>query len=205
MIARLKGKIIDKQMTTVVLDVNGVGYELDVPMSTLFALADNQNDVTLFTHLAVREDAQQLFGFINRNDRDLFRNLIKVNGIGARTALAMLSTMDADTLAHCIITGDTGMLAKVPGIGKKTAERVIIDMRDKLKNWGLDVAIDSATVISNNAVHPTAKQIEHDAVSALVSLGYKAAEASRAIRNIAKPDMSSEELIRLSLQSMVAK
>ena len=205
MIARLVGKIIDKQVTTVILDVHGVGYELDVPMSTLFALPDNGAEATLFTHLAVREDAQKLFGFINRNDRDLFRNLIKVNGIGARTALAMLSAMDADTLVHCIITDDTVMLAKVPGIGKKTAERVIIDMRDKLKNWGLDNAMDRSTVASNNTLGSIANQIENDAIAGLVSLGYKSAEANKAVKSVTRPDMSSEELIRLSLQSMVSK
>lgn len=203
MIARLIGKLADKHAAGIVLDVNGVGYEVDVPMTTLFALPEQGQTVTLFTHLAVREDAQQLFGFLRQQDRDLFRNLIKVNGIGARTALAMLSTMEADALVQCIIHGDSAMLAKVPGIGKKTAERVILDMRDRLKHWGSPAA-DGQVVALDQITVNAANQTEQDAISALIALGYKPADASKAIKQIAKPDMSSETLIRLSLQAMVA-
>lgn len=206
MIARLTGTVVEKAVSTVVLDVSGVGYEIAVPMTTMLALSDQAQQTTLFTHFVVREDAQQLFGFIHKKDRDLFRHLIKVSGIGARTALAMLSAMDTHTVVHSIISSDVAMLAKVPGIGKKTAERVIVEMRDKLNHWAADATLlDTAgqTALSQQAAN--LNQGERDAIAALIALGYKSVESSRVIKNVAKPGMSSEELIRLSLQSMVTK
>lgn len=205
MIGRLVGKVVDRRATTIVLDVNGVGYEVDVPTGTLFGLPESNQTVTLFTHLAVREDAQQLFGFIDQANRDLFRQLIKVNGIGAKTALAMLSTLEADVLVACILHADADTLSKVPGIGKKTAERVILDMRDKLKTWGMASSGESDITIAAVGSSASDYTMETDAIAALVSLGYKAADASKAVKKVADPDHSSEVLIRLALKSMVAQ
>ena len=193
MIARLTGTIISKEPPTIVLEVNGVAYELDIPMPTLFALPEGDQQVSLHTHLLVREDAQQLYGFIDRQNRDIFRQLLKVNGVGARTALAILSTLAANELLSCVMQNNLDQLVKVPGIGKKTAERIMLDLKDRLKAWQ-----GNLNITATNSAHTA----HNDAVSALMALGYKSADAEKAVKQIAKPDTSNQELIRLALQSM---
>ena len=196
MIVLLRGKILDKQPPQLLLDVNGVGYEVDAPMTTFYDLPDVGAEVMLFTHLAVREDAHTLYGFAKRTDRDLFRKLLKVNGVGARLALTILSGMETRVFISCVQAGDAGALVKLPGIGKKTAERLIIELRDRLE-LPAETAASAAT-----AVALTASPVE-DAVSALVGLGYKPQDASRMVRSLETANLSSEEIIRSALQTVV--
>lgn len=195
MIGRLHGTLLTKQPPQLLIDVGGVGYEVDAPMSTFYDLPANGETVTLFTHLAVREDAQQLFGFATEKERQLFRDLIKVNGVGGKVALAILSGISVNEFAVCIQAEDSARLVKVPGIGKKTAERLIVEMRDKL-----DVDDSAAIKLPTAAVtnDPVA-----EAHGALVALGYKPAEASRMLEKVAGPDMDGEALIRAALKGAV--
>jgi len=196
MIGLLRGKILDKQPPQLLLDVNGVGYEVDAPMTTFYDLPDVGAEVMLFTHLAVREDAHTLYGFAKRTDRDLFRNLLKVNGVGARLALTILSGMETRVFITCVQAGDASALVKLPGIGKKTAERLIIELRDRL-----ELPAEAATAAAT-APAPAASPVE-DAVSALVGLGYKPQDASRMVRSLETANLSSEEIIRSALQAVV--
>lgn len=196
MIGLLRGRILGKQPPQLLLDVHGVGYEVDAPMTTFYDLPAVGEEVTLFTHLVVREDSHTLFGFAKFADRDLFRNLLKVNGVGARLALGILSGMEPAVFIGCIQAGDTSALVKLPGIGKKTAERLIIELRDRL-----ELPAESASVTPATAM-PAATPVE-DAVSALVGLGYKPQEASRMVRTLETANLSSEEIIRSALQAVV--
>lgn len=199
MIGFLRGIIIKKQPPSLLLDVQGVGYEIEAPMTTFYALPDAENEVEIFTHLVVRDDAHLLFGFATENERHLFRTLIKVNGVGAKMALTILSGIEADEFALCIQNKDAARLVKLPGVGKKTAERLIVEMRDRLD--GLPTApskTDSST--PNINTDPV-----NEAVSALIGLGYKPPEASRFVLAVAIDGMSSEELIREALKSSVKK
>lgn len=196
MIGLLRGKILVKQPPQLLLDVQGVGYEVDAPMTTFYDLPAVGEQATLFTHLVVREDAHTLFGFVKVSDRDLFRSLLKVNGVGARLALGVLSGMEAAVFISCIQAGDASALVKLPGIGKKTAERLIIELRDRLA-----LAAES-TSVRPAAAMPAATPVE-DAVSALVGLGYKPQEASRLVRSLETANLSSEEIIRSALQAVV--
>lgn len=196
MIGLLRGKILDKQPPQLLLDVNGVGYEIDAPMTTFYDLPDVGAEVMLFTHLAVREDAHTLYGFAKRTDRDLFRNLLRVNGVGARLALTILSGMETQLFISCVQAGDAAALVKLPGIGKKTAERLIIELRDRLA-----LSAETLTMAATTAAIP-ASPVE-DAVSALVGLGYKPQDASRMVRSLETANLSSEEIIRGALQSVV--
>jgi Holliday junction DNA helicase RuvA len=196
-IGLLRGRILDKQPPQLLLDVHGVGYEVDAPMTTFYDLPGIGEEVTLFTHLAVREDAHTLYGFAKRTDRDLFRNLLKVNGVGARLALTILSGMETQVFITCVQAGDANALVKLPGIGKKTAERLIIELRDRLELTTGTVSA-TATVPPSPAANPV-----EDAVSALVGLGYKPQEASRMVRSLETANLSSEEIIRSALQTVV--
>jgi Holliday junction DNA helicase RuvA len=196
MIGLLRGTILDKQPPQLLLDVNGVGYEVDAPMTTFYDLPDVGAEVMLFTHLAVREDAHTLYGFAKRTDRDLFRKLLKVNGVGARLALTILSGMETRIFITCVQAGDASALVKLPGIGKKTAERLIIELRDRL-----ELAAD-AVAAAATAPAIAASPVE-DAVSALVGLGYKPQDASRMVRSLETANLSSEEIIRGALQAVV--
>lgn len=188
MIGRITGTLIDKTPPTICVDVNGVGYEIDVPMSTLYNLPDTGHKVTLFTHLSIREDAHNLFGFGTQKERATFRALIKVSGIGARMALAILSGMSAEELALAISKQETGRLIKIPGIGKKTAERLLLELRDKL---GTDLVSGAAPVSSN----------QDDILNALMALGYSAAESATAVKKL--PDnLEVAEGIRQALKSL---
>jgi Holliday junction DNA helicase RuvA len=197
MIGRLRGVLSEKQPPWLLLDVSGVGYEVEAPMSTFFVLPAIGTEVSLFTHLVVREDAQLLYGFWAQTERRLFRELIRVSGIGPRVALAILSGMDAAEFARCVQNEDSAALTRVPGIGKKTAERLLVEMRDRLKDWKLAPAsLDgSSPVPTSNADSASA-----DAASALVALGYKPAEVDRLIKKHATPDISTEQLIRTVLK-----
>ncbi len=202
MIARLSGKLLAKHAPELLLDVNGVGYEVSAPMTTFYKLPAEGEPLSLYTHLVVREDAHQLYGFFDELDRALFRLLIKTNGVGPKLALAILSGMEAATFVHCIHSGDSSALVKVPGVGKKTAERLMIEMRDRIKQWQ---GISSSGAGDDNASFAgfaTQSSARADAESALLALGYKAGEAAKAIAQIKDNDLSSEEMIRLALQNM---
>ncbi len=186
MIGRLTGLLIEKQPPSLCLDVNGVGYDIDVPMSTFYDLPEAGARVTLFTHLAIREDAHVLYGFLRQEERATFRALIKVTGIGARTALAVLSGMSSADLAAAVAQQDTALLTRVPGIGKKTAERLLLELRGKLD------AIAPAT--------PTAGG-QSDVLNALLALGYSDREARAAVKSLA-PDLGVSEGIRAALKSL---
>ncbi|MFT5350663.1 MAG: Holliday junction DNA helicase RuvA [Planctomycetota bacterium] len=202
MIGRLRGKLIQKQPPWLLIDVQGVGYEVEAPMTTIYKLPALNEEVTLYTHLHVREDAQLLFAFSEERERLLFRTLIKVNGVGAKMALAILSGMEADEFAQCIRDGDSVRLTRLPGVGKKTAERLIIEMRDRLKDW---------QQASGSKIKTSGEPLTHyrdpsdEAVSALVSLGYKPQEASKYVLAVATEEMSSEDIIREALKASVKK
>ena len=202
MIGRINGILLAKRAPEILVDVAGVGYEIQVPMTTLFQLPELGSQLLLFTHFVVREDAQQLYGFVEERDRTLFRSLIKVNGVGPRLALTILSGMDAESFVHCVRRDDVATLMQLPGVGKKTAERLLIEMRDRLKDWMLD---PSRTASGGAARLPQGPDIVADAERALVALGYKPQEASRAVSAVRDDTIdNSEELIRRALKSMVS-
>lgn len=194
MIARLHGLLIEKQPPILVVDVNGVGYEIEAPMTTFYKVTLGA-EVTLYIHQVVREDANLLYGFATREERDMCRSLLKVNGVGPKMALAILSGMEADAFAACIRQGDITTLTRIPGVGKKTAERLIIEMRDRV---GDGSAGQNATHSSAVNASPT-----QEAITALIALGYKAVEAEKAIHKIQQENASTEDLIRLALKGMV--
>ncbi|PHS69922.1 MAG: Holliday junction branch migration protein RuvA [Methylophaga sp.] len=195
MIGRLRGIILEKQAPDLVLDVQGVGYEVAAPMSTFFNLPAVNEEVTLFTHLIVREDAQLLYGFTTVRERILFRSLLKVNGVGAKLALTILSGSDVDDFARSVQEGDTASLTRLPGVGKKTAERLIVEMRDRLKE--VSNAMGLKPVVSEAATLAGAKD---EAIEALVSLGYKPMEADKMIRGMETDGLSTEAIIKQALQ-----
>lgn len=202
MIGRLRGDLVYKQAPFLMVDVGGVGYELEAPMSTFYDLPPQGGQVILFTHLAVREDAHILYGFASESERSLFRSLLKVSGVGAKMALAILSGMSADEFALCIQRDDSAALVRLPGIGKKTAQRLIVEMRDRLDRLqptsGLSRPVVQAT--PGAAETPVA-----DAIGALIALGYKPGDASRMVRSVESEELSSEEIIRLALRAVVKK
>lgn len=202
MIGRLRGKIIQKQPPQLLIDVQGVGYEVDAPMSTFYQLPNIGEDVTLHTHLVVREDAQLLYGFASDSERSLFRSLIKINGVGAKLALTILSGMNAQEFVHCIQDNDASALVRLPGIGKKTAERLIIELRDRLKDELPEAGPGANQTVSAMSGQGSSSPAG-DAVSALIALGYKAQEASRMVRSIDAEGKDVEDIIRLSLQGVV--
>jgi Holliday junction DNA helicase RuvA len=199
MIGRLRGEIVFKHPPQLMLDVNGVGYELDAPMSTFYDLPGVGETVTLVTHLAVREDAQVLYGFRRESDRALFRSLLKVTGVGARMALAILSGMDAQRFALCVQQEDITALIRLPGVGRKTAERLIVEMRDRVEGIGAGMPDGDPGRTSPAADADTALA---DAVSALVALGYKPVDANRMARAADDGAKTSEEIIRAALKAV---
>jgi len=202
MIGRLSGTLLEKDTQSLVMDVGGVGYELEVPLSTAFALPDMGEPVSLFTHFVVREDAQLLYGFLKRSDRDAFRILIRVNGVGPKLGIAILSGLDSHALARCVEDHDVATLVKLPGIGKKTAERLLIELRDKftLPETGEAPADNSGSAPARSK--PGAS-LEEEAESALLALGYKPPEAARAIKAARDGEQNLEELIKAALKSMM--
>jgi len=205
MIGRLRGKVVWKQAPQLLIDVNGVGYEVEATMNTFYALPLEASEITLFTHMVVREDAQLLYGFASEAERAMFRSLIRINGVGAKMALTILSGMSIDDFAHCVREGDSATLTRLPGVGKKTAERLIIEMRDRLDKQLATSSGAGAAVVEAAGVQPVRQDAVGDAVSALVALGYKAQEASRMVRTIKADGLGSEALIRAALQATVAK
>mgnify|MGYP002700678309 FL=1 len=202
MIGRIRGKLVHKQAPDILVEVGGVGYELQVPMTTLFQLPALGSEVSLVTHFVVREDAQLLYGFIDERDRMLFRQLIKVSGVGPKLGLTILSGMDARSFVRCVQRDDISSLIALPGGGKKTAERLLVEMRDKLKGWlvGADSALEQA---GGGAPMTPVSDIVADAEGALISLGYKPQEATRMVTAVNEDSVvDSEELIRRALKSM---
>ncbi|WP_018143886.1 Holliday junction branch migration protein RuvA [Thioalkalivibrio sp. AKL6] len=202
MIARLEGRLISREVNGVVIDAGGVGYEVDVPLSTLAALPEPGETVVLATHLVVREDAHQLFGFLNKRDRDLFRRLIRVNGIGAKLALAMLSTYAGDELAGLISGGDVTGLAKVPGIGKRTAERIVLELGERLAEMGF---VGTPAGGAGGSEPTPAAAMEAEALAALESLGYQRASAEKMVAAVRDQADSVETLVRLALRATVKR
>ncbi len=192
MIGFLRGKIAFKAPPMIVLDVNGVGYEIEAPMTVFYDLPEVGAEITLQTHLAIREDAHNLFGFATETDKTMFKTLIKISGVGAKMALVILSGQSAEQFQTCIQNNDTAALVKLPGVGKKTAERLVLELRDKLpKSDGVPQIVSVGN--SGNA--------RAEAISALCSLGYKPLDASRMVSAIQPEGKSCETIIRLALQS----
>ena len=210
MIGRLRGTLLEKLAPEVLIECSGIGYEVTMPMTSIYALPELNEQAVIYTHFVVREDAQLLYGFANKVERKLFRLLIKVNGVGPKIGLAILSGMSADQFVSCVMHDDVKSIVKIPGVGKKTAERLLIEMRDRLKDWqmatstpatdaapsssGLDLTGINASFINN---------AKGDAINALVSLGYKQVQADKAVKAIYQTDMNSEDLIRNALKSML--
>ena len=193
MIGRLKGTLASKQPPWILLDVSGVGYELEVPMSTFYDLPELGQTVTLCTHYAVKEDSVALYGFLKDSERALFRAVQKVSGIGARIALAILSSVSADEFARFVQGNDIAALTRIPGIGKKTAERMIVELRDRM---------DALPGIALSASVPaSAMDAASEAGIALQALGYTPAEVSRLIKVASAPDDSAEDIIRKALKA----
>jgi len=194
----LRGRLVATQPPVLWLDVQGVGYEIEAPMTTFYDLPASGEEVTLHTHLLVREDAQILFGFLRARDRQLFRDLIRISGVGARLALAVLSAMTAETFVSCVAAGDSAALVRIPGIGRKTAQRLLVELKDRLDGWEADAG--AAPVVGSGDTPRRVAPVE-EAVTALMALGYKAPEASRLVRAVAAEDLGVEEIIRRALQA----
>jgi holliday junction DNA helicase RuvA len=190
MIGSVRGRILSKTPPQLLVDVGGVGYELEAPMSTFFHLPPVGEEVRLLTHLVVREDAHVLYAFGSEEERRLFRSLIKVSGVGPKIALALLSGISVEAFARCVQSEDVAALIKVPGIGRKTAERLVIEMRDRVQADGRTAA----------SALPAGTSAEAEAFSALIALGYRPAEATRLLKAIGPGTHSTEELIRRALR-----
>ena len=199
MIGRIRGILLEKQAPYLLLDVQGVGYEIQASLTTFFELPDIDQPATLHTHFVVREDAQLLYGFSSLAERQLFRELIKVNGVGPKMALAILSGMNAAEFVNCVKSKDIATLVRLPGVGKKTAERLVVEMHDRVEKWALASDTAVASQQGSGAVQ--------EAESALVSLGYKEPEAAKMIAAVSSDNKaaSSAELIRAALKNKAAK
>jgi holliday junction DNA helicase RuvA len=201
MIGRLKGTLLEKQAPRLLLDVNGVGYEVEVPMTTLYRLPELGQSVTLHTHFVVREDAQLLYGFFEKAERELFRQLIKVNGVGPKMALAILSGMEGAEFVRCVQDHDINTLVKLPGVGKKTAERLLVEMQDRLKEFSQWLPQLPSTMPTTGK--RTEKIEISEAESALIALGYRPQEAAKAIAALNTDGLRSEDIIKQALRNMV--
>lgn len=198
MIGRLQGKIIEKQPPEILLDVQGVGYELLLPMTSFYNLPQIGEETAIFTHLVVREDAHLLFGFSQKQDRSLFRELIKTNGVGPKLALAILSAMSVSQFVTAIEQEELTKLTKIPGIGRKTAERLLVELKGKFKGIEqTDFFVEASDhIIVNHTPDPV-----NEALDALISLGYKPSDAEKMIKKVNKSDATSEQLIREALKN----
>ena len=194
MIGSLRGRLTAKLAPQIVVECSGVGYELETPMSTFLDLPELESDLFLHTHLLVREDAQILYGFSTQDERSMFRTLLKVNRVGAKLALGILSAMSTNDFRRCVELEDTTSMSKIPGVGKKTAERLIIEMRDRI----------DASVVGGGKAAPlsVAASARNEAVDALVALGYKPKEVNSLIANLDIEDKSTEDIIRLALRQV---
>ena len=196
MIGHLKGRIINKNPPEVLIEVEGIGYEVLCPMSTFYELDNLSEDILLFTHLSIKEDAHTLFGFITKDEKNVFRELIRVNGVGPKVALAILSNLSVNSLVQCISSEDADLLAKTPGIGKKTALKLIVELQDRLGKLEL-----SGSLVSSNEFKQSSNPNSRQAIEALQSLGFKVKEANKMVSKIDDQDLSTEQIIRLALQN----
>lgn len=203
MIGYLRGIIKVKSPPIVILEAGGIGYEVEAPMSTFYDLPDIEKETTLHTHFVVREDAQLLYGFGKLRDRDLFRHVLKVNGVGPRMGLAILSAMTTEDFLACVRGDDVASLTRIPGVGKKTAERLIIDLRDRLEGFEAASAGSAADESAPDAGGLPANA-SRDAISALEALGYKPAEATKTVRAVKGKNLGTEALIREALKMLAS-
>lgn len=195
MIGRLRGVLVHKSPPELLLDVQGVGYEIEAPLSTFYDLGEPGSEVLLLTHLVVRDDAHVLYGFATEAERRLFRALIRISGVGAKMALAVLSGIGTDEFAQCVERGDTAALTRLPGVGKKTAERLIVEMRDRLESVAVGVALPRG--------HRGTRSPAEEAIQALTALGYRESDAARMVRAVDGDGSDTEALIRAALQNAV--
>jgi len=200
MIGFIRGKLFSKTPPQLVVDVQGVGYEVEAPMTTFYDLPALGEEVQLFTHLVIRDDAHILFAFSTESDRKMFRALIKVNGVGPKLALTILSGQSAEEFHRCIHDNDVQALVRLPGIGKKTAERLIIEMRDRLPDSVESTESGQSVSVAQIQVNP-----KQEAISALCALGYKPQDASKMVQNIAQEDKTCEDIIKLALQGAASR
>lgn len=201
MIAMLRGRVVERTPPFLLLDVNGVGYEVEAPLSVFYDLPLQEAELTLHVHMVVRDDAQLLFGFRHRSERDLFRSLIRVNGVGPKLALTLLSGIEAHEFVRCVQDNDVATLVRLPGVGRKTAERLVVEMRDRLtKVFGDALPPELGSLAAGQ---PPASRPEDEAEGALIALGYKPQEAARAVTAVRQEGLAAEELIRLALRNMV--
>lgn len=207
MIGFLRGNLVQKQPPMLVLDVNGVGYEIEAPMSTFYQLENTDDAVTVLTHMHVREDAMLLFGFASESERILFKTLIKVNGVGAKMALGILSAMSVNEFCSYVDAADVSALTRIPGVGKKTAERLQIEMRDRLKpimESGLlqYEPVSAGQVTNSQSGAPMLNTVQQSACDALMALGYKAPQAEKMVQSVFDESLSLEEVIKRALQGI---
>ena len=204
MIGRLRGNILEKQPPLVLIEANGVGYEVHMPMTCFYELPELNQEAVIFTQFVVREDAQLLFGFNSKQERTLFRELVKVNGVGPKLALAILSGMSAQQFVTAVEREEVSTLVKLPGVGKKTAERLVVEMKDRFIGMHGDLfGGDAAFTLSAPSATPATNDAEAEAISALVALGYKPQEASRMISKVGRPEADCETLIREALRAAI--
>ncbi len=203
MIGRIRGILIEKTPPFVIIETSaGVGYEVQVPMTTFYQLPEEGVETTLSTHLSISENLHALYGFISSKDRSLFRELIKVNGVGPKLALAILSGMEADEFVLTVHDHNVDRLVKLPGVGKKTAERLLVEMSDRLKDWSISAELVEKTETTTPSTGGRSNDQTQEAISALVALGYKPQIASKAISQVAQEGMKSEEIIRMALRQL---
>ncbi|KGQ31675.1 Holliday junction branch migration protein RuvA [Gallibacterium anatis] len=200
MIGHLRGILLEKSPPEILLEVNGIGYEVLLPMTSFYHLPEVNMEAAIYTHLVVREDAHLLFGFYHKQDRTLFRELIKTNGVGPKLALAILSAMSVSEFSYAIEREELSKLVKIPGVGKKTAERLIVELKGKFKAYQHDDFFIEQTT-TQSGIETEKVSATDDAISALVALGYKPAEAEKMVKRVAKPEWDSEQLIREALKS----
>jgi len=205
MIGRLAGTIIEKQPPQLLIDVGGVGYEVQASMTTFYDLPELEQKVILHTHLVVREDAQILYGFSTQQERLFFRALIKINGVGPKLALTILSGISSSDFVHAVRNDDVTRLVKLPGIGKKTAERLIVEMRDRISQWFSDgnSSLPTNSQRGSSSTSQNQNKSIQEAIGALESLGYKPANASKMVASLKSENLSSEELIKLALKNSI--
>lgn len=204
MLGRIRGILVEKLPPDVLIEAGGVGYEIQLPMTSFYQLPEIGEEAIVYTHFVVREDAQLLFGFADKSERKLFRELIKVNGVGPKLALTILSGMSASQFIQCVSNDDVSGLVKLPGVGKKTAERLLVEMRDRLKGFNEQPSVSVPTGSENQGENPlvVANDAREEALSAMLALGYKAPQASKTLDGVYEEGMSSETLIREALRSL---
>lgn len=206
MIGRIRGTLLEKQPPEILIEAAGIGYEIQLPMTSFYQLPEKDEEAIIYTHFVVRETEQLLFGFANKQERALFRELIKVNGVGPKMALTILSGMSAEQFVQCVNHDDVTSLVRLPGVGKKTAERLVIEMRDRLKDFAATHSLSATDeLVTPNPIENTfvtAGSAKDEAISALLALGYKAPQATKVINSVYTEQMTSEELIRESLRSL---